>query len=220
MVNSGAITARTGIAVLDGGTIFGAIVDSGTIKATSHGILIDSASEIVSTKTAVVVTGRTLAGGILNGGLISGGFSASSGLRVAVSVFSGGINNTGVIAGQTFGLAANASRFAGGVSNTGTILGNGAAFLVRGSLFSGGVDNTGMISGGTLGVALIGPTFAGGLSNGGTILAHTGSGAGVLVAGAVFSAVGSDNTEEDLGSCCRRLISSLLGSPAASAISA
>src|SRR5262249_27706825 len=48
--NSGTITAKTGISISDS-TITGAIVDSGTIKATSHGILIDSASEILASKT-------------------------------------------------------------------------------------------------------------------------------------------------------------------------
>ena len=90
IVNSGAITARTGIAVLGGSTIFGAILDSGTIKATSHGILIDSASEILATKTAIAVAGSVFTGGISNFGVISG--SAGIEIKTAhpVSIFDAG----------------------------------------------------------------------------------------------------------------------------------
>jgi hypothetical protein len=43
IVNSGTITAKTAIALFES-TINGAIIDSGSIKATSHGILINSDS--------------------------------------------------------------------------------------------------------------------------------------------------------------------------------
>ena len=46
VVNSGSLAAKTAISISDS-TIFGAIVDSGTIVATSHGILIDSSSKIL-----------------------------------------------------------------------------------------------------------------------------------------------------------------------------
>src|SRR5581483_7788872 len=47
ILNTGAISAAFGIAV-GNSTILGAIVDSGSIKAISGGILIDSASEVLA----------------------------------------------------------------------------------------------------------------------------------------------------------------------------
>ena len=73
----------------------GAIVDSGTIKATSHGILIDSASKVHSTTTAVVVAGRTFTGGIDNTGTISA--AHLDGIQLAALTFTGGLSNGGAI---------------------------------------------------------------------------------------------------------------------------
>ena len=71
IVNSGSITAKTGIALF-ASTISGAILDSGSIKATSHGILIERASEVLSSKTAIDIAGPTFTGGISNSGVVSG----------------------------------------------------------------------------------------------------------------------------------------------------
>jgi hypothetical protein len=89
ILNSGTITAKTGISISDS-TIAGAIIDSGTIVATSHGILIDSAGEIVAGKTAIVIAGPTFTGGISNFGVISG--SAGIEIKTAhpVSIFDAG----------------------------------------------------------------------------------------------------------------------------------
>ena len=119
VVNSGAITARTGITVLGGSTIFGAIVDGGTIVATSHGILIDSASEILAGKTAVVIAGPTFTGGISNFGVISG----SGGIEIKsahpVSIFD---------AGAIVGTGGTAIEFAG----SGNTLTLGAGYIISG----------------------------------------------------------------------------------------
>ena len=89
IVNSGTITAKTGIA-LYASTITSAIIDSGSIKATSHGILIERASEILSSKTAIDIAGPTFTGGISNSGVISG----SAGIEIKsahpVSIFDAG----------------------------------------------------------------------------------------------------------------------------------
>ena len=90
IVNSGTITAKTGIALFES-TISGAIVDSGSIKATSRGILIDSGSEILAgNMTAINIAGPTFTGGIINFGVISG----SAGIEIksahAVSIFDAG----------------------------------------------------------------------------------------------------------------------------------
>ena len=91
IVNSGTITAKTGIALFQS-TITGAIVDSGSIKATSHGILINSGSEILAGKTAINIAGPTFTGGISNFGVVSG----SAGIEIksahAVSIFDAGRN--------------------------------------------------------------------------------------------------------------------------------
>ncbi len=87
--NSGTIKARTGI-ILEAGTVSGSIVDSGTIMATSHGIVISSGGEIVASGTpfAITITGKTFTGGIANSGLISGGINITS--AVGVSIFDAG----------------------------------------------------------------------------------------------------------------------------------
>ena len=89
IVNSGTITAKTGIDLFDS-TIIGAIVDSGTIKATSHGILIDSASEILASKTAIDIAGPTFTGGISNFGVISGSAGIEINSAHPVSIFDAG----------------------------------------------------------------------------------------------------------------------------------
>jgi hypothetical protein len=64
IVNSGTITAKTGIALFDS-TIMGAIVVSGNLLATSHGILIDDASQLSNASRAGVrVTASKFLGGI------------------------------------------------------------------------------------------------------------------------------------------------------------
>ena len=61
--------------------------------ATNHGILVDAPSEILSTKTAISIVGRTFTGGIFNAGVISGG---SIGIEIvsasSVSIFDTGDN--------------------------------------------------------------------------------------------------------------------------------
>ena len=78
--NAGTITAKTGISIV-GSTVNGAIVDSGTLNATSRGILIDNTSKIVSSPTAIRINGPTFTGGISNAGAIS------SALGQGISVF-------------------------------------------------------------------------------------------------------------------------------------
>ena len=100
-------------------TITGAIVDSGTIKATSHGILIDSASEILASKTAIAIAGPTFTGGITNFGVISG--SAGIEIKTArpVSIFD---------AGAIVGTGGTAIQFAG----SGNTLTLGAGYVIGG----------------------------------------------------------------------------------------
>jgi hypothetical protein len=105
IVNSGRITAKTGIAVVDS-TISGAIVDSGSIAATSRGILIGSAGEILAAKTAIDIAGGVFKGGISNFGVISG--SAGIEIKTAHPV---GIFDAGVILAAAGGTAIG---FAGG----------------------------------------------------------------------------------------------------------
>ena len=79
--NRGVIIAPTGIFV-SASNIDGPIVDSGTIKAASHGILIDSASKILASKTAIAIAGPTFTGGISNFGVISG----SAGIEIKAPI--------------------------------------------------------------------------------------------------------------------------------------
>ena len=90
IVNSGTITAKTGIA-LYASTITSGIIDSGSIKATSHGILIERASEVLSSKTAIDIAGPTFTGDISNSGVVSGSACISIKSAHSVSIFDGGV---------------------------------------------------------------------------------------------------------------------------------
>ena len=120
IVNSGTITAKTGIA-LYASTITSGIIDSGSIKATSHGILIERASEVLSSKTAINVAGPTFTGGIFNAGVVSG----SAGILIksahAVSIFDGGV---------IVGTGGTAIEFAG----SGNTLTLGAGYTIGGTV--------------------------------------------------------------------------------------
>src|SRR5262249_7157486 len=57
VVNNGTISVSTGVAVRDFSIVSGSIIDSGIIRATNHGILVDDTSEILASKTAIAVKG-------------------------------------------------------------------------------------------------------------------------------------------------------------------
>lgn len=145
--NSGAITARTGIAISNS-TVDGPIVDSGSIKATRIGILVDSGGVIsggiqVASKGTISAASRAIlvenigafAGGITNSGHISGGGvpgNVGAVLVASVQDFSGGIFNAagGVISSKTSGIGVvNFSIFSGGITNRGTIRGARSGIL-------------------------------------------------------------------------------------------
>ena len=180
--NAGTITAKTGISIV-GSTVNGAIVDSGTLNATSRGILIDNTSKIVSSPTAIRINGPTFTGGISNAGAISS--ALGQGISVFfTSTFLGGITNSGTVSASGGGVngtgisAFGFSTFSGGISNSGTITstirtGIGVANF---SNFSGGIRNSGTLSAGGNGsgiVVSLGSTFSGGIANSGMISGHT-----------------------------------------------
>jgi uncharacterized protein with beta-barrel porin domain len=177
IVNSGSITAKTGINV-GNATMQGQIIVTGNVLATTHGILIGSASTIASTATAVQIFAPTFTGGVTNAGTIT--TSGASGIEVnSVKTFTGGIVNTGSIAAQTHALSvASVSTFAGGISNNGTLTATNSVILVSsvavfGTIPTGGITNSGTITGGggvaaDINVLNVG-AFDGGIVNGGSI---------------------------------------------------
>ncbi len=180
IANSGAITAKTGISIVDG-TIQGQIVDTGNVLATGHGILIDAASRITSTGTAVTITAPTFTGGVSNAGAIS--TSGASGIGVGLTTtFTGGVVNSGAIQARTHAITVAAvSTFAGGISNSGSLAAINAVLLVSnvavfGTNATGGITNSGTITGHTAeGIHVLGvATFNGGISNSGLIAPRTG----------------------------------------------
>jgi autotransporter passenger strand-loop-strand repeat protein len=167
IVNNGAITAKTGITLIDS-TIMGAIVVSGNLLATSHGILIDSASQLSNASRAGVrVTASKFLGGISNAGSIS----AITGIDVSrATTFTGGISNggaitavTGIAVGFNNGTPGKVSTFAGDIVNSGTISASAHGIQVGVSnissvnlvsVFTGNVSNAGTISAGIRGIAV------------------------------------------------------------------
>ena len=173
--NSGTIAAKTGIHIASfgtfvGSTINGSIVDSGAILASAHGILIDAVSAIVSTGTAIKLTGPTFTGGISNNGTISAG---GAGIEVAgTTTFLGGISNSGTIMGAAYGIYVDpVVTFAGGISSSGIISVTGAAIALSGiANFTGTISNSGTITGKT-GINIAASTVTGAIVDSGKILA-------------------------------------------------
>ncbi|HEY3796794.1 MAG TPA: autotransporter outer membrane beta-barrel domain-containing protein [Caulobacteraceae bacterium] len=150
--NSGIIVAGTGIAVL-GSSVSGEIYDQGEIDASSHGILIDSASTIAGHSVTAIQIGSqirlengelanrgfnlTFLGGILNAGTILGhGESDPNGITVySVSTFGGGITNSGSILVDQAGIAVNeTATFSGGITNAvGGLITGGTGIVVGGA---------------------------------------------------------------------------------------
>jgi autotransporter passenger strand-loop-strand repeat protein len=146
VTNSGAITARTGISIADS-TIGGAIVDTGNIKATGAGILVDSASEIVAPEIAIDITGGSLTGGIVNFGVISGSVGIEVTGAHGVGVFDAG---TIIGAGGTavdLRAASNTFTLESGYSVTGTVIGSGGNTLQLGGTGSDTFDLSSIGSG-------------------------------------------------------------------------
>ncbi len=179
--NSGTIAAAIGIEIV-GSTINGAIVDSGTLTASSRGILIDNASKVVSSVTAIKITGPTFSGGISNAGVVAGHSKAI--FVQSTASFGGGIANTGSLSSISTAVRIDTvSQFAGGISNGGTISGADiGVFAFTVSTFIGGISNTGVVSGGTNALAVGTVTnFAGSIVNTGTLSSVNGN--GIAIAG-------------------------------------
>ena len=109
IVNSGTISAGTGIAV-DAATYSGGVTNSGTITGTHNGIAVAGIA--------------TFAGGITNTGTITANnFNA---IQISdTTAFSGGITNGGTLSGNQDGIfLLDLPTFGGGITNTGLITGN------------------------------------------------------------------------------------------------
>ncbi|HEY6335166.1 MAG TPA: hypothetical protein VI113_04700 [Alphaproteobacteria bacterium] len=210
IVNTGSISVAgvivdnspfgTGIAVRDKSTVFGGIVNSGTIAA-DNGIFVSGAKIVGSASGAIVNTGAisaksggiavlfnaTLGGGIVNSGSISAG---GGGIVVAVTSLigstsaGGGIVNTGTItAGDGVDVRQN-STVLGGIVNSGSIAAFDGIVVTASKIVSsasGAIVNTGSISAGTDGIIVFNnSTVTAGISNTGAISAGA---AGIIVAG-------------------------------------
>ena len=200
-VNTNLISGTAnGISVLSDSTIAGAIVDSGTIRATkddilvsggvvSGGIQVGSHGTISAGSSAIVVTNTTtFAGGITNSGTISAGHSHDGIFVSNTSIFSGGIRNaaSGRIAAGASGIEVKlVTTFAGGISNAGTISASDFSrvgiYLSKDAVFGsssagGGITNTGTISSGAgAGIDLFNVTTVfGSIVNKGKIIAGHG----------------------------------------------
>src|SRR5262249_34844019 len=120
ITNTGLIAADvTGVLVMGVSSFFGGISNSGTITAGFAGVAIGGPN----------ATG-SFGGGISNGGLIALTNSVSSfGIFIDnVSLFSGGVHNSGTITGAAVGISMASgigiSTFSGGITNSGLISAN------------------------------------------------------------------------------------------------
>ena len=149
IVNSGTITAKTGIALF-ASTITGAIIDSGSIKATSHGILINAEARSSRARPRSTLPGRPSPAASSNSGVVSG----SAGILIksahSVSIFDGGV---------IVGTGGTAIEFAG----SGNTLTLGAGYSIGGTVDPSG-KNTFQLGGSgsdTFDLSSIGPQYLG-----------------------------------------------------------
>ncbi len=239
IANSGTIIGNTGIAI-EKVTIGSGITDSGVISAT-HGIIIGRLAAVTSSHTAVRITGPTFTGGITNAGMVLGA-NGDYGIRIngttsfagnignsgtvsgpvgavvitSVSTFSGGIDNTGLLAAGSGGYdgikVTNVGVFGttsagGGIVDSGTITGSNGIAIGNVTTFQGGIPNTQKITANSDGIIVgVALSFAGAIVNsaGGTITAGlvgiainsvtnfgtTSAGGGITNAGTISAATG------------------------------
>jgi outer membrane autotransporter protein len=121
---------------LDGSSVSGAIVNSGTILGlgTSGGY-------------GVVVNGSTLVGGITNSGRIEG---STTGISIQSSTLTGPINNLagGTITGGSDGIVVDSgSTLTGGISNSGLIAGGSRALQLDNATDAFVIANSGTLQG-------------------------------------------------------------------------
>jgi fibronectin-binding autotransporter adhesin len=178
--NAGTITAKTGI-LFNASTLFGAILDSGVVSATSIGVDIGATATIEnnSTKTAdILVKGPSFSGGITNSGIVTGlHFPPEHGIYVdGTATFSGGILNTGTVIGGGAILVGAVSNFSGGIDNNGHVHGTSAGIWVLGdSTFAGGITNSGTVSASLVDIFVeASGSFLGGITNTGMLGADDG----------------------------------------------
>jgi hypothetical protein len=170
ITNSGTISGGTsGIKIANVSTFSGDIGNTGTIEATRNsGIYVVNVANF--TDSIVNSTGGTISGGL-------SGIVASN-----VTVFGGGITNSGTIVAGTADKGISVYQvpdFQGSLVNTAdaSISGGSGIAVDYGSLFDGGVSNYGVITAGHNGIiAFSESTFQGNIVNdaGGTISAHSG----------------------------------------------
>jgi uncharacterized protein with beta-barrel porin domain len=165
------IAAEAGNAIIFSGTVFnGGITNGGLIQTTSGNVI-----EIV---------GANFNGGITNTGTVA---VTSTGSGVAVNtlttgIFTGGINNSGLIRGglnTTAITIADTVAFSGGITNSGTIasgVSGGLGIDITTPLFTGGIANTGRILSFDTAINVASVNFQGGITNSGTIATSGGEG--------------------------------------------
>lgn len=192
LVNGGTIsntnvTTNEAVAITNGSTLGGNIVNTGTMTAPIAGIGIYNASTRVD-------------GSVINDGLIKGVRTdngwvwagiAISGATVHGPIINGASNSAALIYGKgaSAGIAITSNAHVGGITNAGTILGDGwggGISILDQSTVSGNIVNRGLIAGtttsGTNGMVVSRSSVAGAIQNqlGGTI---SGVGTGVNIIG-------------------------------------
>lgn len=188
---------------LDNSVVTGGITNTGMIR---------SVAPSTSEAYGLNVSGTNVTGGITNSGTIIGGDnstddgvglglysshvdsivnsnqiigvgnSAGYGIDVSYSTITGGITNSGTIAGSTLGIRVADSTIDGSIVNAadGLITGVGAGIVVESNAVIGGIQNAGIIYGGEGSVYLDNSTSAFVVDNTGTLDGYVGLGINTL----------------------------------------
>ena len=195
--NQGSVAGTNyGIQLMSGATLIGGITNSGMISSTGVAIKLSSATIIgginnragasiagAAGQGIVISTNSSLDGIGNNGGYISGitnagRIAANIGIANTGARIVGGINNSGAIAGASYGVTFNASTMTGDFINNGTVSASSQSTVtgtsysgvyVVNSSIAGQIQNAGRISGGNTGIFLLASTVSGGITNSGVI---------------------------------------------------
>ncbi len=202
IINTGSITAGTGIALNKGAIVLGDIVNTGSILANSNGIVLSGSSRVGSIVNATNATITAQAAGILVTNPVT-----AYGTAIASSV-SGSIANQGTIAAVTGIKVVGASTIGGSLSNSGLIAAGTGIRVVGASMIGGTLSNSGTIAAAYNGIALIAsnssgvvlrPSVAGGISNSGTITSGISGLGGLAAIGLYGASVGGGITNTSSG---------------------
>jgi outer membrane autotransporter protein len=156
-----------------------------------------------------IITGININAANVTGNISNTGTISPNGINLTNSTITGGILDSGNLAGgihitdsasqinaTAVGISITGPVFSGGITNAGAIAATGTGIAVLNvSSFGGGISNSGTISSQFSGISIVNvSTFTGGITNSGTITSNTSAGISVASVRNFFGDIVNDST--------------------------